>query len=70
MKSPYFNYNLTKGHKKAMKLSRIPSQNKQILLLEYYPDSAKIVTFLLIYNFALHLIIYAIYIIRYITAFK
>lgn len=61
MKSPYFNYNLTNGHKKAMKLSRIPSQNKQILLLEYYPDSAKIVTFLLIYNFALHLIIYAIY---------
>nr|DAO71942.1 MAG TPA: hypothetical protein [Caudoviricetes sp.] len=33
IKSPYFNYNLTNEHKKAMKLSRIPSQNKQILFV-------------------------------------
>jgi len=31
MKNPYFNYNLTNEHKKAMKPSRVPSQNKQIL---------------------------------------
>lgn len=33
MKSPYFNCNLTNEHKKAMKPSRVPSQNKQILLV-------------------------------------
>nr|DAF12683.1 MAG TPA: hypothetical protein [Caudoviricetes sp.] len=33
MENPYFNYNLTNEYKKAMKLSRIPSQNKQILLV-------------------------------------
>lgn len=33
MKNPYFNYNLTNEHKKAMKLFQVPSQNKQILLV-------------------------------------
>lgn len=41
MKSPYFNYNLTDEHKKAMKPSRVPSQNKQILLSEYHSRQCK-----------------------------
>lgn len=70
MKSPYFNYNLTNEHKKAMKLSRIPSQNKQILLVGILSRQCKDSYFFTYIQLCLHLIIYAIYIIRYITAFK
>lgn len=70
MESPYFNYNLTDEHKKAMKPSRVPSQNKQILLSEYHSRQCKDSYFFTYIQLCLHLIIYAIYIIRYITAFK